>query len=161
MTNFFRQVILNDARFGLSERVSDLELLEPITREKVRAIIAAARDQGLELRVFETFRSKARQQLLFERGATKLKDVGVHHYGLACDIVKVVGGKSSWEGDFGVLGELAREQGLIWGGDWGEPNKKHTFVDGVHVQRCAVARQKELFGGNWYPNDDYDPFSET
>jgi len=30
---------------------------------------------------------------------------------------------------------------MIWGGDWGAPHIKHSFVDSVHVQRCTVARQ--------------------
>jgi len=37
---------------------------------------------------------------LFAQGATKIKTVGVHHYGLACDLVKDIGGEPSWQGDF-------------------------------------------------------------
>jgi len=31
-------------------------------------------------------------------------------------------------------------------------------VDNVHVQRCTVARQGDLFSGNWYPDDVYNPY---
>jgi len=57
-----------------------------------------------------------------------------------------------------LLGELAHEHGLIWGGDWGNPSAKHTFIDPVHVQRCTVARQAGLFRGEWYPEEGYDPY---
>jgi hypothetical protein len=77
--------------------------------------------------------------------------VGVHHYGLACDLVKDVAGQPSWKGDFKFLGKLAKKHKMIWGGDWGKPDVKHRFVDSVHVQRCTVARQRTLFAGTWYP----------
>jgi hypothetical protein len=109
--------------------------------------------------VFETYRSQARQTELFNKGASKLKQVGVHHFGLACDLVKDVGGQPSWDGDFKFLGVLARKHGLLWGGDWGDPGKPHTFVDAVHVQRCSLAKQTELFAKTWYPDGAYDPYA--
>jgi hypothetical protein len=45
--------------------------------------------------------------------ATKLKTVGVHHYGLACDLVKDIAGEPSWKGDFAFLGRLAKKHRLI------------------------------------------------
>jgi hypothetical protein len=158
MGNFYEDVISRDARVEKGDRVSDLGLLEPVTRQRVEAIIDDARGEGLALMVFETYRSKARQQELFQQGATRLQQVGVHHYGLACDIVKSVGGEPSWKGSFDVLGRLAQKHGLIWGGDWGDPAAHHDFVDAVHVQRCTVAKQKELFARTWYPDAGYDPY---
>jgi hypothetical protein len=109
---------------------------------------------------FETYRSRERQQLLFQQKVTKLQNVGVHHYGLAADIVRSVGGHPSWKGDFSIMGRLARKHGLVWGGDWGRPGVKPSFVDPVHVQRCTVGRQKLLFDGTWYPDEAYDPWDE-
>jgi hypothetical protein len=158
MGNFFTDVISKDERFNSTKRVADMNLLEPITRQKVEAIIADARANGVELMAFETFRSQARQAELFNQGATKLRNVGVHHYGLACDIVKVVAGEPSWKGSFVLVGQLAHGHGLIWGGDWGAPQIRHSFIDLVHVQRCSIANQAGLFRGEWYPEDDYDPY---
>jgi hypothetical protein len=59
--------------------------------------------------------------MLFAQGAAKFKTVGVHHYGLACDIVKDIGGEPSWKGDFKFLGRLAKKHKLIWGAAWGSP----------------------------------------
>ncbi|WP_295677141.1 M15 family metallopeptidase [uncultured Mucilaginibacter sp.] len=158
MANFYEEVIKNDPRFNSTECINDINLLEPVTRALVQQIIAAAAAQGLALMVFETFRSQARQQQLFDQGVTQLRTVGVHNYGLACDIVKNVGGEPSWDGSFAVLGQLAHSHQLIWGGDWGHPEVPHSFYDWDHVQRCTVAMQSRLFAGAWYPADDYNPY---
>jgi D-alanyl-D-alanine carboxypeptidase len=160
MGNFFTDVISKSSKFKSKDIVSDLALLEPNARALVQAIIADAGANGLKLMVFETYRSKERQELLFAQGATKLKNVGVHHYGLACDIVKDVNGHPSWKGDFSLLGHLAHHHSLIWGGDWGTPGIKHTFLDDDHVQRCSVGRQASLFAGSWYPDDKYNPYAD-
>ena len=160
MGNFFTDVISRDPRFNSEARVSDPLLLEPVTRRLVQQILDAAQQIGIAVMIFETYRSQARQQELFDNGATKLRTVGVHQYGLACDIVRVAGGEPSWKGDFSFLGELAHSSGLIWGGDWGSPDMKHSFVDSVHVQRCTVARQGSLFAGSFYPDDDYNPYTD-
>ena len=160
MGNFFTDVIAKDPRFKTTDPVSDMGLLEPVFRAKVEAIVADAHAQGIELMAFETYRSQERQALLFQRGATKLMNVGVHHYGLACDLVRKVKGQPSWEGDFRPLGRLAYKHQLIWGGDWGNATVPHSFQDSVHVQRCALTRQPKLFGGVWYPDEAYDPYDD-
>jgi len=158
--NFYTDVIQKDARFESAARVADPGLLEPTTRGLVQQIVDSAQKMGIPLMVYETYRSQARQQELFDHGATRLRTVGVHHYGLACDIVRSIGGEPSWQGDFAFLGKLAQASGLIWGGDWGNPAIKHSFVDAVHVQRCTVARQVALFAGTWYPDDAYNPYTD-
>ncbi len=129
-------------------------------RQLVEDIVTSANQMGIELMIYETYRSQDRQQELFNQGATKLRTAGVHHFGLACDIVRVVGGEPCWKGDFSFLGHLAQSCGLIWGGDWGAPTIKHNFVDSVHVQRCTVARQGNLFAGVWYPDATYNPYED-
>jgi hypothetical protein len=158
MGNFYTDVIMNDPRFNTTKRIADPELLEPVTRDLVQAIIADAATNGMKLMIFETYRSQARQIALFNQGATKLRQVGVHHYGLACDLVKDVHGQPSWKGDFSLLGALAKHHKLIWGGDWGTPGSVHTFIDDDHVQRVTIGRQASLFNGHWYPDENYDPY---
>ena len=157
MSNFYTDVIEQDPRFNSTSLINDVALLEPVTRAAVQAIITDAKPHGIDFMAFETYRSQARQQLLFNQGATKLRTVGVHHYGLACDIVKSIDGAPSWKGDFSLLGTLAQAHGLIWGGDWGAPGVHHSFIDSDHVQRCTLADQVGLFAGTWYPGPDYDP----
>jgi len=160
MSNFYVDEIRADPRFNSPKRIADPELLEPVTRDLVHRIIEDAAANGLKLMIFETYRSQARQEALFNQGATKLRTVGVHHYGLACDIVKNINGQPSWKGDFSMLGALSRHHKLIWGGDWGTPGSRHTFIDDDHVQRCTIGRQAALFGGTWFPDDPYNPYDD-
>ena len=160
MGDFYTDVIELDSHFHSAKPVGDLTLLEPTTRSLVRQIIQDAATLGFELMAFETYRSQERQEELFNQHATQLRQVGVHHYGLACDLVKVVGGAPSWKGDFTFLGRLAYQHKLIWGGDWGTPKLPHKLFDAVHVQRCSVARQAQLFRGEWYPDENYNPYQD-
>lgn len=161
MSNFYTDVICKDSRFKYPLRVKDVMLLEPVMRSAVMGIIADAAALGIVLMVFETYRSQARQAALFAQGATRLKTVGVHHYGLACDLVKDVDGEPSWKGDFTFLVPLAKKCGLISGIDWGRPDVPHSFVDGCHVQRIALEEQMRLFTGMWYPDAEYAPRREV
>jgi len=159
MTSFYEDVICKDPRFHSTKQCRDMDLLEPVTRAKVEAIIKAAAADGLELMVFETYRSQELQEIYFEKGVTQLQHVGVHHYGLAADIVKVVDGQPNWDGDYTFLRKYAEDQDLVWGGDWGQPNQPHTFRDMDHVQRITVGDQENLFAETWYPDENYDAYS--
>jgi len=155
MGNFYTDVLSQDPRFGSVDRISDMALLEPVTALAVQNLIQAAAGMGFPVTVFETYRSQARQQMLFTQGATKLQKVGVHGYGLAADLVRVVAGEPTWKVDYSFLGPLAKQYRLVWGGDWAAPGVAHSFVDSDHVQRIAVAKQNDLFAGVWYPDPSY------
>lgn len=158
MSNFYADVIMKSPAFRSSKRYSGVDLLEPNMRRKVAAILSDAKAHGQDWMIYETYRSSERQAALFAQGATRLRTVGVHHYGLACDIVKEVNGEPSWHGDFSLLGHLAVAHDCVWGGDWGAPLIHHSFVDLDHVQWCAIKDQARLFSGSWYPLSDYDPY---
>ena len=156
--NFYQTTITPDPRFRNIKVVNTLALLEPVTRVAVQAIIVEGKKAGHNLMVFETYRSRELQQIYYQRGVTRLKNVGVHHYGLAADIVKVVDGEPSWYGDFYFLRQLAEDHNLIWGGNWGAPDEPHSFRDYVHIQRITVDDQSALFSGSWYPDENYSPY---
>lgn len=156
--NFYVNVIKTNLAFKTKDRVSVLHLLEPEFRRRMQNVIDDAKLLGHELRIIETYRSRERQLDLFNQKKTKLRNVGVHHYGLAADVVKIVNGKAFWGGDWTFLGKLAAKHKLIWGGDWGFPNRKTTFYDAVHLQMVSVKNQSKLFKESWYPSSDYDPY---
>jgi hypothetical protein len=159
--SFYLSVIAEDLRFHSTEPCADIDLLEPVTRAAVCAILAEAKTFGLDYRVAETYRSQELQELYFEQGATHLRHVGVHHYGLACDIKWFVGGKFVTDGSkYQVMRWLAEKHGLISGGDWGTPFMPHSFRDYDHVQRIALSRQNDLFAGRWYPDEGYRPLAD-
>lgn len=157
--NFYQQVIVPSPVFHSEEAINDTKLLHPVMLYLVNEVIADAKDLfGVDLMIFETYRSQERQALLFQRGVTKLEHVGVHHYGLAADMVVNKNGEASWDWDFRKLCELAHKHGLISGNDWGRPDLEHSFIDPDHVQFCSVARQDDLFSGSWYPDANYRPY---
>lgn len=157
MSNFYTDVICKDSRFGTEDNVRDMALLEPVTRASVQAILADALEQGIHLLPTETYRSAERQTRLYCEGKTEIKEVGVHHFGLACDFCKIVAGKPTWEGDWTFLCLLAVKHGMISGYDWGRPEMQHSFRDEDHVQRVGIPDQARLFAGTWYPEETFVP----
>lgn len=51
MGNFYTDTIQYDKRFNSTERISDILLLEPVTRKIVQSIIEQAKLNGLDLMV--------------------------------------------------------------------------------------------------------------
>jgi D-alanyl-D-alanine carboxypeptidase-like protein len=155
--SFYTDVIVRDARFRSVAVIRDPALLEPSFRASIMAVIQDAGKEGTMLRILETYRSQALQELYFERGATQLRTVGCHHFGVACDLGIVLAGQINWKADYSILGKLAAKHGLVWGGDWGDPKDPHSFRDYDHLQLVEVKDQTRLFAGTWYPPADYRP----
>ena len=69
--SFYTDVIQPSPLFNSLEECRDLWMLEPVTRAAVQAIIADAATLGIRLIVTATFRSQARQEMLFSRERRK------------------------------------------------------------------------------------------
>ena len=54
MSSFYTDVIQKDPRFHSINRVADLDLLVPLTRQKVEAILADAKAEGVQPAAYET-----------------------------------------------------------------------------------------------------------
>ena len=120
--------------------------LYPLFLAKVDAVIAQMNDwcavhyDGHHVRLFEGFRSAARQAELYAQGRTAPGEIvtykdgysslSKHQSGLAADLYPFGNGwvldppNEFWD----YLGHLARAQSLEWGGDW------PTFADRPHIQ---------------------------
>jgi hypothetical protein len=153
--SFYTDVIMKSPVFHSVTPIRDVSLLEPVTRDAVANIIKTAGLAGIKLMVLETYRSAELQLEYFNRGVTQLREVGVHHYGLAADLGVVIAGQVNWKANYDFLGKYGLQFGLVWGGDWGAPLAPHSFRDYDHVQRIAVADQSKLFNGSWYPDPAY------
>lgn len=159
--SFYTDVIKKSPKYRAVARCSDINLLEPGTRAAVAKLLVLAHEAGHELRVLETYRSQARQTDCYNRGASKLKTVGCHGFGVACDFQLLRNGKYDPVGEhYSFLQDMCRKVGLISGIDWGTPRQPHSFKDWDHVQRVPVFRQKALFLGTWYPPVNYDPYQD-
>lgn len=159
--SFYDTVIRNSKAFRSDAICKDTALLEPGTRAAVLAMMAEAKTEGHDLRLLETYRSQTRQSALFMRRATQLRTVGCHGYGVAADFgVFINGTYQEKNGPYVFLRTLARKHGLISGQDWGRKSEGN-FVDSGHVQRVPVWRQSAMFGGAWYPPEQYDPYADS
>lgn len=90
---------------NLDARNTELELLHPDFRARALAVLEEAQREGLPFRIFEAFRSPARQNYLFAKGRTSPGSIvtyvrawgSYHQYGLAADYVLFIDGKWSWD----------------------------------------------------------------
>ena len=159
--SFYEAVIKKSPLYKSTHLVKDMDLLEPVFRAKIEALIADARESGYNLQVLETYRSQWRQHQLFIKKATKLSRVGVHGFGLAVDVGIIKDHVMDPNGDhYQFLTKLARKYKVISGCDWGHDVPHRGFKDPDHLQGVPVWRQPELFAGEWYPSANYDPYAD-
>jgi peptidoglycan hydrolase-like protein with peptidoglycan-binding domain len=115
-----------------------LASMNPLLQPKVQAVISALSGRGFKPTIFFGWRSVAVQLQLYEAGNTTVKfsfhnaqkpDGTPNAY--AADIVDSRYGwnkEAETSGFWKALGEEAKKQGLVWGGDWS------SFRDWAHVQ---------------------------
>ena len=107
---------------GLAVDRDELKL-HPIVREAVRQTLRVCVTRGLSFRIFEGFRSQARQAALYAQGRTTPGNIvtyapprtSYHQYGLAVDIVGWFGGQWTWDRpqfEWATLHAIARSYGL-------------------------------------------------
>lgn len=153
--NFYRSTIVPDPRFKSSQACYDVALLEPNFRKVITDIIADVASRGITLHTGETFRSQARQFYLYSKGLSHLAHVGVHNFGLACDLSLITNGEYDPVGEhYAFLLDLAKAHPCPWGPtvsgiDWGSGTPHQEDWD--HLQGVTIAQQARLFAGTWYP----------
>ena len=123
--------------------------LDPQFRQRLAAFEARLARAGIRVKLTCGYRSIEEQNRLYAQGRTKPGKVVTnarggyswHNFGLAADYAFIIGGQLTWNGPWKVLGRIARESGLEWGGDW----KK--FPDRPHVQWRNGRTLKEMREG--------------
>lgn len=135
---FFREV---------EEEQFEVTGLHPVVAEKQNKLVERARKNGIKIIITEGYRSKERQDELFEQGRSTAGQIvtsarggeSYHNYGLAIDFaIRVSADKVIWDMDYDGNGngksdwmeivEIAKELGFEWGGDWA------SFPDYPHLQ---------------------------
>lgn len=101
-------------------------------------LLLRAAAAGLDVMIFEGFRTTERQRALYAQGRDGMGGKIVtsanageswHNYGLAVDIVfRDHHGQPTWDrpvADWNALGEIGERVGLMWGGRWKRPDSPH------------------------------------
>lgn len=116
--------------------IRDLGYLHPEVQKLCSKLLDKCAAEGLNVGLFETYRSDERQKYLYKQGSTTLSSTGAHGFCIAFDIV-VKDEKGNWTWDtsnkttlntYKKVGEIGKSLGLEWGGDW------TTLVDLPHFQ---------------------------
>lgn len=148
--SWYEDKIKKYPQYTSSKLVTDLDILYPPFALNILKIFVTARKEGLSICIYETYRSQERQIELFNKGVTKLKTNGMHHFGVATDIVFLDNKNNpSWseECNWKRLGEIGKNTGLIWGGDW--PWDKPHF----QLIPATVPDQAKIIKGEYPPYD--------
>lgn len=108
-----------------SRTTSSLERLQPKAAELARQLVSKAKEKSIEIRIISGLRTIEEQEALYARGRTQpgLKVTtprrSVHNTGLAFDIGIFKEDRYVNDSpDYNTVGQIGKELGLIWGGDW-------------------------------------------
>jgi hypothetical protein len=149
--NWYEEKIKKHPAFISTKLTADLDVLYPPFALNILKTFAISRKEGLSTFIYETYRSQTRQLELFNKGATKLKTNGMHHFGVAADIIFLDDKNNlSWneKHDWKRLGEIGKSMNLVWGGDW--PWDKPHF----QLIPATITDQNKIIRGEYPP---YDP----
>jgi len=146
--------------------ITDVDALHPYFRDKVQQLILICRSKGIELAFVETYRTHAKQaeykgmgKKYTRSGAGKSK----HQYGLAVDVVPVIGDSAVWHNPvlWKKIGAVGERLGLRWGGRWRRPYDPGHFewTTGLNTADLAAGREPYIpKKAQLYPclNEDID-----
>jgi len=149
-------LVRQGARRVRLEGVSGLADTHPDMQRLARELEARCRAAGIPIVIASTTRTPAEQTALCRRGLSPLcGDTSAHVFGQAVDVAPLdSGGVPYWppvgHSTWTRIGELAREVGLVWGGQWGDPS--HVQLAGAQAEvNRRLARQRSssalLVGG--------------
>ncbi len=126
--------------------------LHPLIQDRARVFMMKASEQGLQLAVTSGFRNFEEQRELYMRGRVTLgsivtnADAGEswHNFGLAIDVVEIVGGQLDWDCNWNKIAQIGKSLGFKWGGWKCLKDKPHFEEDFGYSLRDA--RQLYLDG---------------
>lgn len=128
----------------------DIKLLAPQFYEMVDAVLIDLKSQGLDVGIYEGFRSLERQQYLWESGRSRPGPIvtnakpgqSAHAFGIAVDLVGKVDGKWTWDQkkfDYSKLTEAYKRHGIktlsfeLVHGEFTGPFKTSELADYVRI----------------------------
>lgn len=131
----------------------DWSKLDPDFVQIVLRLLKRLEARGIQMTLVEGYRSPERQELLAARDVTVTQARGFasrHQYGLAVDLVPVIGGRPVFSEQvpgaaaaFQALGIEAEALGLVWGGRWSFRDLVHVEAPG-RIQENMAARARQV-----------------
>lgn len=115
--------------------VKKMDLLLPDFRGKLERAIKKFNEKypDVEVLIYETYRSNILQQKYFKAGVSKIRQNGMHHFGIAADCAFRINGKFSYSGDYKHLHKCFRDEGLV-----------RLSWEEAHIQLIPVSAQGQL-----------------
>jgi len=118
--HYVEKIIPSDS-FSNGGVCGDMDLLFPLYKVDVMKLIVNYNEfnSGKDIpHVYESFRSHALQSIYYNRGASKIRggnilNAGMHHFGIAVDIVNKKNNTIKWDLDYTLLRNLANKIGLV------------------------------------------------
>jgi peptidoglycan L-alanyl-D-glutamate endopeptidase CwlK len=127
------------------------DLLPPV-KLKVERFMGMCVANNIDLLITSTYRDIESQNALYAQGRTAPGSIvtnakggdSFHNYKCAVDVVPLINGKPDWVGSHPIwtrLGELGKEAGLEWAGEW------KTFKELAHFQYTGGLSLADLKSG--------------
>lgn len=120
----------------MANQIRDISYLTETTQIALRLFLDACKEEGLDICITETYRTQARQDRLYAQGRTTEGDIvtwtkySVHTERRAWDICKNIKGQEYTDKQFFYkCGEIAKNLGITWGGDWKQKDLCHFQID--------------------------------
>ncbi len=106
--------------------------------KKAQIILSELRSMGIKAKITETYRSQSRQNALYAQGRTKpgrivtytLHSKHTQHKAFDIAILTRSGKTCADPREYAVLGALAKDHGLTWGGNWKMRDYMHMELKG-------------------------------
>lgn len=138
IAKYYLENIVTGEKFFSSKPVTDALLLYPEFAELMASLVNELKVYKVELRLLETYRSNKLQQYYYEIGASKIKNNGMHHFGIAVDTILIDDdGRTTYKGNWKLIHQIFEELG---GTDLGNLEN----WDAAHFQFIPVIEQTQL-----------------
>ena len=136
----------------MSQIIKDISALTPKAHEACKLFLAECENQGLKVRITETYRSQERQNELYAQGRTKAGQIVTwtkksrHTSRRAWDICQNVKGQEYSDNSFFKnCGIIAKGLGITWGGDWKTPDRPHFEISEDWECKKMTENEKKQF----------------
>lgn len=135
----------------MEEACRDVNELHPKLRELAQELVRRCEEEGIQVAIGETYRTRNRQDALFEQGRSRPGKIvtyargismsSYHQWRMAVDVFINQKGNEYNEKLLRQVGKIGQEIGLEWGGAW------QGFVDMAHFQYTGGLSIEDLKRG--------------